>query len=159
MSGKRPRTIDEAEDDRCFGPLPQEDILREDLRALTAERDSLKAELERKSERLANAERIICNNHMPKYVYASPDNDCFCSDTAPCEEDGDKCERYGLYDPDSLGFYDMVELLREFLKNYPDDVFPRHADGKRDVGVIFVDMLKDVVDFLDEHPEGQAERQ
>lgn len=61
MSGKRPRTIDEAEDDRCFGPLPQEDILREDLRAITAERDSLKAELERKSERLTKVERIICN--------------------------------------------------------------------------------------------------
>lgn len=95
---------------------------------------------------------------MPKYVYASPDSDCFCSDTAPCEEDDDKCKKYRLYDPDSLGFYDMVELLREFLKNYPDDVFPRHADSKRDVGVIFADMLKDAVEFLDQHPEGQAER-
>ena len=43
---KRPRTPDEIEDDRCFGPLPQEDILREDLRAITTERDLLKAELE-----------------------------------------------------------------------------------------------------------------
>ena len=174
---------------------------------------------------------------MTKYVYASPNSDCFCVDIRPCEEYGNGCKEYVLCDPQELmkleeeaakadklereaeklgivaaiggravallkyhyknraiygpgqgaillsqlaeelglaedgkvieggdgevepGFYNIVELLREFLKHYPDDVFPRHADGKRDVGVIFVDMLKDVVDFLDEHPEGQAERQ
>ena len=172
---------------------------------------------------------------MARYVYASPNNDCFCVDIRPCE-DGNTCKQSVLCDPQELmkleeaaaeadklereaeklriaarvgraaidllkyhyknraiygsgqgaillsqlaeelglaedgkvieegndeiepGFADIVDLLREFLKHYPDDVFPRHLDGKRDVGVIFVDMLKDAVEFLDRHPEGQAER-
>lgn len=89
MSGKRPRTIDEAEDDRCFGPLPQEDILREDLRAITAERDSLKAELARMVE--ATVEILVQHDICPP-SRIDPDHGAICPEFVRGMTNPGRCE-------------------------------------------------------------------
>jgi len=72
-----------------------------------------------------------------------------CKEERPCYD----CPFKRVLEP---GFADMVDILKDWLTHYPETVFPRHLGGLRDVGPIFIDMLRDAVDFIDQHPSGEA---
>jgi len=74
-----------------------------------------------------------------------------CKEERPCYD----CPFKRVLEP---SFADMVDILKDWLTHYPETVFPRHLGGLRDVGPIFIDMLRDAVDFIDQHPSGEAKQ-
>lgn len=59
----------------------------------------------------------------------------------------------------AMGFEEWVEVIRDYIhSHFWEDVFPRLAPGQMGAGVghVFVDLIRDALDWLGRNPKGFA---